>query len=55
MLSQELEKCRTQLAVVTTELEKSKEAPSGNVPLHQENNNYIPAILILLYFPWQDR
>ena len=37
MLSHELEKCRTQLAVVTAELEKSKEAPPGNVPLHQKN------------------
>ena len=36
MLSHELEKCRTQLAVVTAELEKSKEAPPGNVPLHPE-------------------
>ena len=36
MLSHELEKCRTQLAIVTAELEKSKEAPLGNVPLYPE-------------------
>ena len=55
MLSHELEKCRTQLAVVITELEKSKEAPPGNVLLHPEKYNHIPVMLILLYFPWQDR
>ena len=55
MLSHELEKCRTQLAVVTAELEKSKEAPPGNVLLHPEKYNHIPVMLILLYFPWQDR
>ena len=37
LLSQELEKCRTQLAVATAELEKSKKASPGNVPLHREN------------------
>nr|XP_020200821.1 uncharacterized protein KIAA1522-like [Aegilops tauschii subsp. strangulata] len=31
MLSHDLEKCRTQLAVVIAELEKSKEAPPGSV------------------------
>ncbi|XP_073358285.1 uncharacterized protein [Aegilops tauschii subsp. strangulata] len=31
LLSQELEKCRTQLAVATAELEKSKEAPPGSL------------------------
>ena len=40
MLSQELEKCRTQLTAVTTELEKSKEAPTGNV-------HYYPEIIIM--------
>ena len=37
MLSQELEKCRTQLTVVTAELEKSKKAPTGNVNYYPEN------------------
>ena len=36
MLSHELEKCRSQLAVVTAELEKSKKAPPGNIPRHPE-------------------
>ena len=36
LLSQELEKCRTQLAVATAELEKSKKALPGNVSLHRE-------------------
>lgn len=31
LMSQELEKCQTQLTVATTKLEKSKEAPPGNV------------------------
>ena len=48
MLSHELEKCQTQLAVVTAELEKSKEAPPGNVPLHPEKYTHIPVMLILL-------
>ena len=52
MLSHELEKCRTQLAIATAELEKSKEAPPGNVFLHPEKYNHIPVMLILLYFPW---
>ena len=37
MLSQELEKCRTQLNAVTDELEKSKKAPAGNVDYCPEN------------------
>ena len=37
MLSHELEKCRSQLAVVTAELEKSKEASTGNVSCCPEN------------------
>ena len=37
LLSQELEKCRTQLATATAELEKSKKAVSGNDTLHREN------------------
>ena len=37
LLSQELEKCQTQLASATAELEKSKKAVSGNVPLYREN------------------
>ena len=52
MLSRELEECRAQLVA---ELEKSKEAPPGNVLLHPEKYNHIPVMLILLYFPWQDR
>ena len=50
MLSQELEKCRTQLTAVTAELGKSKEAPPGNVLLHPEKYNHIPVMLILLRF-----
>ena len=37
LLSQELEKCRTELNAATVELEKSKKASPGNIPLHREN------------------
>ena len=50
LLSQELEICQTQLTAATTELEKSKEAPPGNVSPHQKKYNHIPVILILLCF-----
>ena len=50
MLSRELEKRRTQLAVVTAELEKSKAAPPGNVPLHPEKYKHVPVMLMLLHF-----
>ena len=36
MLSRELEQCRMQLTAATAELEKSKEAPIGNVPFCPE-------------------
>ena len=36
-LSEELEKCQTQLAAATAELEKFKKASPGNVPLYREN------------------
>ena len=39
MLSRELEQYRTQLTTVTTELEKSKEAPTGNVSFCLEKSN----------------
>ena len=47
MISCELEECRTQLAA---ELEKSKEAPRGNVLLYPKKYNHIPVMLILLHF-----
>ena len=50
LLSQELEKCRTQLTMATAELEKFKEALPGNVSPHQKKYNHIPVILILLCF-----
>ena len=36
LLSEELEKCQTQLASATAELEESKKASPGNVSLHRE-------------------
>ena len=37
LLSQELEKCRTQLTAATAEVEKTKKASPGNVPLIDKN------------------
>ena len=36
LLTQELEKCRSQLTAANAELEKSKKASPGNVSLHRE-------------------
>ena len=37
LLTQEIEKCQTQLTAARAELEKSKKASPGNVSLHREN------------------
>ena len=55
LLPQELEKSRTQLASATAELEKSKKAFPGNVSLHREKQNYVPAMLTQLHILWEDR
>ena len=47
LLAQELEKCRTQLTAITAELEKSKKASSGNIPLHREIIMVYQLVLIL--------
>ena len=36
LLTQELEKCRSQLSTTNAELEKSKKASPGNVSLHRQ-------------------
>ena len=51
MLSHDLEKCRTQLAVATAELGKSKEAPPGNVLLRSKKYQSCTSNVNTVVFP----